>query len=215
MARLRSRREGEELTTNGKLIPFSFWPATRSTRWALQRGLLNAGMSAASILAELKSSPSKKKTATVQRPQHTPRTRRQQHSRPDPFDGALHQFHSQPSHYTDEELEALQKAFGEREQERKLERERIAAEERRRQILRDPRWRWFDEKIARTGFAQDNGRICRTDVECGQLQRAATPTACISGGAAAMSYMVLAASLRAIEACDQESRKFLPLEATF
>lgn len=39
MARLRSQRQGEELTTNGKLIPFSFWPATRSTRWALQRRL--------------------------------------------------------------------------------------------------------------------------------------------------------------------------------
>jgi hypothetical protein len=39
MPRLRSQREGEELTTNGKLIPFSFWPATRSTRWALQRRL--------------------------------------------------------------------------------------------------------------------------------------------------------------------------------
>lgn len=39
MARLRLQREGEELTTNGKLIPFSFWPAIRSTRWALQRRL--------------------------------------------------------------------------------------------------------------------------------------------------------------------------------
>lgn len=39
MARLRSQRQGEELTTNGKLIPFSFWPAIRSTRWALQRRL--------------------------------------------------------------------------------------------------------------------------------------------------------------------------------
>jgi len=39
MARLRSPREGEELTTHGRLIPFSFWPATHSTRWALQRRL--------------------------------------------------------------------------------------------------------------------------------------------------------------------------------
>jgi hypothetical protein len=39
MARLRAQRHGEELTTNGKLIPFSFWPAIRSTRWALQRRL--------------------------------------------------------------------------------------------------------------------------------------------------------------------------------
>ena len=39
MPRLRSQREGEELTTNGRLIPFSFWPAIRSNRWALQRRL--------------------------------------------------------------------------------------------------------------------------------------------------------------------------------
>ena len=39
MPRLRSQRVGEELRTNGKLIPFSFWPATHSTRWALQRRL--------------------------------------------------------------------------------------------------------------------------------------------------------------------------------
>lgn len=39
MARLRPRRDGEPLSTNGKLIPFSFWPARRSKRWALQRRL--------------------------------------------------------------------------------------------------------------------------------------------------------------------------------
>jgi YaaC-like Protein len=39
MPRLRPRREGKHLLTNGKLIPFSFWPARRSKRWALQRRL--------------------------------------------------------------------------------------------------------------------------------------------------------------------------------
>jgi len=39
MPRLRSKRQGEELRTNGKLILFSFWPAIHSTRWALQRRL--------------------------------------------------------------------------------------------------------------------------------------------------------------------------------
>ena len=39
MAKLRSPREGEPLSTNGSLIPFSFWPARRSTRWAVQRRL--------------------------------------------------------------------------------------------------------------------------------------------------------------------------------
>lgn len=39
MARLRPERPGSLLTSNGKIIPFSFWPAKRSTRWALQRRL--------------------------------------------------------------------------------------------------------------------------------------------------------------------------------
>jgi hypothetical protein len=39
MPRLRLRRDGDALSTNGRLIPFSFWPAKRSKRWALQRRL--------------------------------------------------------------------------------------------------------------------------------------------------------------------------------
>ena len=39
MAMPHAPKTGEEITTNNALIPFSFWPAIRSTRWALQRRL--------------------------------------------------------------------------------------------------------------------------------------------------------------------------------
>lgn len=39
MPRLRIPKDGEEITTSNAVIPFSFWPAIRSTRWALQRRL--------------------------------------------------------------------------------------------------------------------------------------------------------------------------------
>lgn len=39
MPRVRAPKPGEEITTNRTLIPFSFWPAVHSARWALQRRL--------------------------------------------------------------------------------------------------------------------------------------------------------------------------------
>lgn len=39
MPRVRTPKFGEEISTNKTLIPFSFWPAIHSTRWALQRRL--------------------------------------------------------------------------------------------------------------------------------------------------------------------------------
>ena len=39
MPRVRAPKPGEEISTNKTLIPFSFWPAIHSTRWALQRRL--------------------------------------------------------------------------------------------------------------------------------------------------------------------------------
>ena len=39
MGRPRLQRSGEELSTKGATIPYSFWPAIRSKRWALQRRL--------------------------------------------------------------------------------------------------------------------------------------------------------------------------------
>jgi hypothetical protein len=39
MSRLRNRRDGEPLATNGFVIPFSFWPAKAGRRWKLQRRL--------------------------------------------------------------------------------------------------------------------------------------------------------------------------------
>lgn len=39
MPRPRVQRSGEELPTKGAIIPYSFWPAVRSKRWALQRRL--------------------------------------------------------------------------------------------------------------------------------------------------------------------------------
>ena len=39
MPRLRSPRLGEAVTTNGIVVPFSFWPAKAGKRWKLQRRL--------------------------------------------------------------------------------------------------------------------------------------------------------------------------------
>jgi hypothetical protein len=39
MPRLRLQRDGEPLTTNGIVVPFSFWPAKAGKRWRLQRRL--------------------------------------------------------------------------------------------------------------------------------------------------------------------------------
>jgi hypothetical protein len=39
MPRLSPARDGEPLSTNGILVPYSFWPAQHTTRWKLQRRL--------------------------------------------------------------------------------------------------------------------------------------------------------------------------------
>src|SRR5712692_1244320 len=39
MARLQRAREGEPLRVRGLAVPYSFWPARKTTRWKMQRRL--------------------------------------------------------------------------------------------------------------------------------------------------------------------------------
>jgi len=39
MPRLRAPRKGEPLKVRGLVVPYSFWPARKTTRWKLQRRL--------------------------------------------------------------------------------------------------------------------------------------------------------------------------------